>query len=73
MGGNDDFPVTMLIEPRNENLLVRLPGRTRNEALALANKVLYYRQLLDSCLDLQYSVEACIAYYLNIRDTYFSK
>ena len=73
MWSYDDLPVGMLIQPRDENLLIRLPRRSGNEALAATLHLFHYWQLLGCCLYLQYSVKTGITHHLDIRNTYLGK
>ena len=58
----------MFVKPRNENLLVRLPTAACDETFRVTLKLLHYGQLLGSGLDLQNTVEACVANNGNVRN-----
>ena len=80
MGSNDNLPIRVLIQPRDKNLLVRLPRGTSDKDFRLGcvrgwllTETLHNRQLLRSCLNLQDAVETSIAYYLNILDAYLGQ
>ena len=74
MGGNDQLPLRMLLKITDENIFIGGPRRTSNKHLgSLADKLLYYRQLLRLLLNLQHAVEAGIAHHGHLSDAYLGQ